>query len=136
MTRVADQLIETLKNEIHAGVLKPGDQLEEAALAQRFDVSRTPVREAVRSLVECGLLETRSRKGAFVRELAAEGFIPDHFSYLSENELLGVKWHYGTEWCQESPRQGRPTTYHGRILVLTCFVIWVSFMVAMILGMF
>ncbi|MEO0749803.1 MAG: GntR family transcriptional regulator, partial [Pseudomonadota bacterium] len=38
MTRVADQLIETLKNEIHAGVLKPGDQLEEAALAQRFDV--------------------------------------------------------------------------------------------------
>ncbi|MEM9912457.1 MAG: GntR family transcriptional regulator [Pseudomonadota bacterium] len=90
MTRVADQLIETLKNEIHAGVLKPGDQLEEAVLAQRFAVSRTPVREAVRSLVECGLLETRSRKGAFVRVLSAKE-IMDLFEVAAELEGLACR---------------------------------------------
>ena len=90
MIRVADQLIETLKKEIHEGVLKPGDQLEEAALARRFDVSRTPVREAVRSLVECGLLETRSRKGAFVRTLSAKEII-DIFEVAAELEGLACR---------------------------------------------
>ena len=44
MPRVADQLIETLKSEIYKGELKPGDQLEEVSLADRFGVSRTPIR--------------------------------------------------------------------------------------------
>ncbi|MEM8812433.1 MAG: GntR family transcriptional regulator [Pseudomonadota bacterium] len=90
MNRVADQLIETLKQEIHAGTLKPGDQLEEAALAERFAVSRTPVREAVRSLVEGGLLETRSRKGAFVRKLSAKEII-DLFEVAAELEGLACR---------------------------------------------
>ncbi|QDG78307.1 GntR family transcriptional regulator [Labrenzia sp. PHM005] len=90
MKRVADQLIETLKQEMHAGILKPGDQLEEAALADRFEVSRTPVREAVRSLVESGLLETRSRKGAFVRVLSAKELI-DLFEVAAELEALASR---------------------------------------------
>mgnify|MGYP001799517826 FL=1 len=90
MNRVADQLIETLKKEIHEGALKPGDQLEEAELARRFDVSRTPVREAVRSMVECGLLETRSRKGAFVRTLSAKEII-DIFEVAAELEGLACR---------------------------------------------
>ncbi|WP_420411177.1 GntR family transcriptional regulator [Roseibium sp.] len=90
MKRVADQLIETLKQEMHAGTLKPGDQLEEAALADRFEVSRTPVREAVRSLVESGLLETRPRKGAFVRMLSAKELI-DLFEVAAELEALASR---------------------------------------------
>ena len=90
MTRVADQLIETLRKDIHTGRLKPGDQLEEAALAERFDVSRTPVREAVRSLVDSGLLETRSRKGAFVRMLSAKEII-DLFEVAAELEALASR---------------------------------------------
>lgn len=90
MNRVADQLIETLRKEIHEGILKPGDQLEEAELARRFDVSRTPVREAVRSLVECGLMETRSRKGAFVRTLSAKEII-DIFEVAAELEGLACR---------------------------------------------
>ncbi|MEM6547987.1 MAG: GntR family transcriptional regulator [Pseudomonadota bacterium] len=90
MNRVADRLIETLKQEIHTGVLKPGDQLEEATLAQRFAVSRTPVREAVRSLVDSGLLETRSRKGAFVRALSAKELI-DLFEVAAELEGLACR---------------------------------------------
>lgn len=90
MARVADQLIATLKQEIHTGVLKPGDQLEEAVLAERFSVSRTPVREAMRSLVECGLLETRSRKGAFVRTLSPKEII-DLFEVSAELEGLACR---------------------------------------------
>ena len=72
MARASDKLIEQLKQEIFSGMLKPGDQLGEADLAARFNVSRTPIREAVRSLVDNGLLETRSRKGAIVRMLNAK----------------------------------------------------------------
>ncbi|MDG4719998.1 GntR family transcriptional regulator [Thalassospira sp. GO-4] len=90
MARVADQLIEELKNEIQSGVLSPGDQLEEAALAERFGVSRTPVREAVRSLVESGLLETRSRKGAFVRVLSIKELI-DLFEVCAELEGMACR---------------------------------------------
>lgn len=90
MKRVADQLIETLRKEIHEGVLQPGDQLEEAELARRFDVSRTPIREAVRSLVESGLLETRSRKGAFVRVLSPKEII-DIFEVAAELEGLACR---------------------------------------------
>lgn len=90
MARVADQLIETLRNEIRSGALRPGDQLEEAALAERFDVSRTPVREAVRSLVDSGLLETRPRKGAFVRVLTAKELI-DLFEVAAELEGMACR---------------------------------------------
>ena len=90
MPRVADQLIETLKLEIYKGVLKPGDQLEEATLANRFGVSRTPIREAVRSLVDLGLLETRSRKGAFVRVASAKELI-DLFEVAAELEALACR---------------------------------------------
>ena len=90
MPRVADQLIETLKSEIYKGVLKPGDQLEEARLADRFGVSRTPIREAVRSLVELGLLETRPRKGAFVRVASAKELI-DLFEVAAELEALACR---------------------------------------------
>ncbi|MEM7172155.1 MAG: GntR family transcriptional regulator [Pseudomonadota bacterium] len=90
MARVADQLIQVLKHEIHTGILNPGDQLEEAALAERFKVSRTPVREAVRSLVDTGLLETRSRKGAFVRVLSTRELI-DLFEVSAELEGLACR---------------------------------------------
>ena len=53
MARASDQLIEQLKYEIFSGLLKPGDQLEEADLAARCGVSRTPIREAIRSMVDC-----------------------------------------------------------------------------------
>ncbi|MEM8572622.1 MAG: GntR family transcriptional regulator [Pseudomonadota bacterium] len=83
-------MIENLKSEIHSGVLRPGDQLEEASLAARFGVSRTPVREAVRSLVDSGLLEMKSRKGAFVKVLSAKELI-DLFEVAAELEGMAAR---------------------------------------------
>ncbi|MDE0766489.1 MAG: GntR family transcriptional regulator, partial [Amylibacter sp.] len=48
MALAADILIAQITKEISSGLLRPGDQLEETALAERFSVSRTPIREAIR----------------------------------------------------------------------------------------
>src|SRR5205823_5512075 len=47
---LAEELRQHLADEIVRGVLTPGSSLDEAELARRFDVSRTPVREAIRQL--------------------------------------------------------------------------------------
>jgi DNA-binding GntR family transcriptional regulator len=72
MTRAADKLIAQITQEISSGVLRPGDQLEESVLAEKFGVSRTPIREAIRAMVGCGLLQTIPRKGAIVRVLTSK----------------------------------------------------------------
>lgn len=90
MARASDKLIEQLKHEIFSGLLKPGDQLEEADLAKRFGVSRTPIREAIRSMVDTGLLETRPRKGAIVRVLRAKE-LSDLFEVAAELEGMAAR---------------------------------------------
>ncbi|UWR40175.1 GntR family transcriptional regulator [Phaeobacter inhibens] len=90
MPRASDTLIEQLKHDIFSGLLKPGDQLEEADLAARFGVSRTPIREAIRSMVDCGLLETRPRKGAIVRVLTAKE-LNDLFEVAAELEGMACR---------------------------------------------
>jgi len=49
--------------------LEMGARVNELALAARLGISRGPVREACRSLVQAGLLETRANRGFFVRKL-------------------------------------------------------------------
>jgi DNA-binding GntR family transcriptional regulator len=90
MSRSAEKLISQIKQDIADGLLKPGDQLEEAALSERFGVSRTPIREAVRSMVDSGLLETRPRKGAFVRTMSAKELL-DLFDVAAELEAMASR---------------------------------------------
>ncbi|MEM9199371.1 MAG: GntR family transcriptional regulator, partial [Pseudomonadota bacterium] len=45
MPSQTETIVDTLLAQIDAGALNPGDRLDEAALAARFAVSRTPVRE-------------------------------------------------------------------------------------------
>ena len=56
-----------LENDIFSGRLAPGASLDEEALARRFSVSRTPVREALFELKAEGLLEQQPRRGFVVR---------------------------------------------------------------------
>lgn len=66
----ADKLAEALAESIFSGDFEPGSRLDEQQLAQRFAVSRTPVREALRLLATSGLIEIRPRRGAFVTEVS------------------------------------------------------------------
>src|SRR5262249_51151694 len=62
----AELLREKLTAEIMSGRLAPGTRLDEQEIANRFGVSRTPVREAVRHLVATGLVESQPHQGASV----------------------------------------------------------------------
>ena len=50
------QAYNSIKEMIFNGVLKPGDRIYESKLATEFQISRSPVREAIRSLEKDGLL--------------------------------------------------------------------------------
>ena len=67
VSRLYEQIVQQVEESILKGQLKPGDQLPaERDLAQRFGVSRTAVREAVKTLREKGLVEAYSGRGTFV----------------------------------------------------------------------
>jgi DNA-binding GntR family transcriptional regulator len=59
-----------LERMIVSGELRAGQRLNELALAQRFGVSRGPVREAMRALEHAQLVSTRINQGFFVREVS------------------------------------------------------------------
>src|SRR5450759_4487195 len=66
-SRLYEQIVQQVEDSILKGQLKPGDQLPaERDLAQRFGVSRTAVREAVKTLCEKGLVVAYSGRGTFV----------------------------------------------------------------------
>lgn len=66
---LGEQLLEQLRSLIVRGELAPGTHLVEGWVAERFGVSRGPVRDALRQLELEGLVETRKR-GVFVRGLS------------------------------------------------------------------
>jgi GntR family transcriptional regulator, transcriptional repressor for pyruvate dehydrogenase complex len=66
-SRLYEQIVQQVEDSILKGQLKPGDQLPaERDLAHSFGVSRTAVREAVKTLREKGLVEAYSGRGTFV----------------------------------------------------------------------
>lgn len=60
-----------LREEILAGLLVPGERLIEEQIRTRFAISRAPLREALRSLAQQGLVEHLPRRGTRVTELSA-----------------------------------------------------------------
>lgn len=85
--RRADGLRLTLEDDIVTGALKPGDRLDEQSLADRFGVSRTPLREALGQLAATGLVTLLPRRGAFVASL---GFldIVERFETMAALEAM------------------------------------------------
>ncbi len=67
---VVQRVTSTIADMIADGRLSPGDHVSEPSVALQAGVSRGPVREACRVLVERGLLVTHANRGCFVRELS------------------------------------------------------------------
>jgi DNA-binding GntR family transcriptional regulator len=76
-----------LADEIVSGILAPGAFLDETELARRFQVSRTPVREAIRQLAASGLVESRAHRGSVVAWPSHERLI-GMFEVMAELEGL------------------------------------------------
>ena len=85
---LGDQVAAALREQIVRRHLRPGTHLVEDALAEEYDVSRGPVRDALRQLESQGLVESR-RRGYFVVGLS-EGDINDLYELRESIELVAV----------------------------------------------
>jgi len=85
MTNRSTQLREDIEEMIAVGTLTPGQHLDETELAARFDVSRTPIREALIQLASMGVVVIRPRRGAIVAELGPQQLV-EMFEVMSELE--------------------------------------------------
>jgi DNA-binding GntR family transcriptional regulator len=82
---LADKVRAALADDIITGRLAAGTRLDEAGLAGRFAVSRTPVREALRELAATGLVSGRAHQGSLVAAATSER-IGEIFEALAELE--------------------------------------------------
>ena len=67
----AERLAEAIVDSVLSGDFAPGLRLDEASLAERYGVSRTPVREALRQLASTGLIDLKPRRGATVATVSS-----------------------------------------------------------------
>lgn len=81
-TPLADEAYRRLSEAMLAGDLPPGSRLVMDAIAERLEISRTPVRDALRRLEREGLVEPTGRKGYTVRAIAA-----DDLAHLYESRI-------------------------------------------------
>jgi DNA-binding GntR family transcriptional regulator len=84
---LAEELRLQLADEIVRGLLKPGVALDETELARRFEVSRTPVREAIRQLAASGLVDSQAHRGAVVARPTEDRLI-GMFEAMAELEAM------------------------------------------------
>ena len=75
MAGQSDTVINAILNDIESGKLNPGDSIGEPELADRLEVSRTPLREAMIQLETAGLITRLPRKGAVVFKPTLEEFL-------------------------------------------------------------
>ncbi|QBX99920.1 GntR family transcriptional regulator [Rhodophyticola sp. CCM32] len=83
--RRAEVIFRDLEQMILTGAFGDGERLDEIRLAQKFGVSRTPLREAFQRLSVSGLVEQIPRRGVFVRQPGPMELL-ESFEYMAEIE--------------------------------------------------
>jgi DNA-binding GntR family transcriptional regulator len=80
-------MVRAIADMIVTGEILPGERLDESSLASRFDVSRTPVREALRELGAMGLVGREPNRSAVVTQVT-EGALHSMFEAMCELEAI------------------------------------------------
>ena len=88
---ISTNLYLQLQKDILTGKLKNGQKLTEQVICEEYNVSRTPVREALRQLESEGLVENILNRGSFVVGLSKQDF-EDMFELRKIYEIQAVKW--------------------------------------------
>ncbi len=93
------QVLDDLGGRILAGEVKPGDPLpQEWSLCDQLGVSRTVVREAIKSLAAKGLVESRAKRGTVVRATRAWNFLdPEVLVWQARADVDGQHLFHLTE---------------------------------------
>lgn len=132
-----EQIYLALRSAILSGAIAADERLIETQLADQLEVSRTPVREAIRRLQQESLIQMDSDGGLYIVKLslkdaiklydcrialerlavveACEHATPHHFQKIEQNLVLAEA---ATETSQ--PAQGKPTVDSIRLLELSC----------------
>jgi DNA-binding GntR family transcriptional regulator len=69
---ISEALVKSIRTMIFSGELRPGERLIEERLAQRFGVSRPPLREAMRVLAQGGIITSSPRRGFIVTPISGD----------------------------------------------------------------
>ena len=88
---VSTGLLSRIQADILTGEMKPGQKIIEKQLCERYGVSRTPLREALRQLEADGLVEYILNRGYFVTGMSDRDF-EDMFDLRKAYEIQAVQW--------------------------------------------
>ncbi len=69
---LADWIVASLREAILQGYFESGEKLDQGRIAEDLEVSRTPVREALKQLEAEGFIEIRSHRGAYITKVTPE----------------------------------------------------------------
>lgn len=100
---LSHRISQTLVEAILDRKLKGGDRLVETELQKHFQVSRTPLREALRDLEKKGLVVIKPRRGTFVKDITRKDIF-EHYPVQASLEGLAAREahrHIGPPECRE-----------------------------------
>ena len=91
-TRLYEDIVKQIMDSIKSGELKPGDKLPtERELAIQLNVSRTAIREALRSLETMGVIYSKVGSGTFIKEMSLDILMDSFSGILKKNERLIIE---------------------------------------------
>lgn len=115
---------EQLEDDIVEGRLRPGVQLYIEDIAAQFQVSRTPVREALQQLEASGLVEVLPKRGTYVAAVSVSTLI-EMFEVMAELEAMCARLAarraddamrtdlaLAMRECEQQAQEGRPNDYY------------------------
>lgn len=107
-----DQIVDRIRDMIIEGNLEPGTRIDEVGLAEQLGVSRTPFREALRTLAAEGLIVTRRARGSVVRKFSSDD-VRQMLELLGHIELLA-----GQLVCERASEEqvAKLLALHGQIV--------------------
>lgn len=92
---LSSQIADELQSAIFSGEFEPGERLNEAVIAARLNVSRGPIREAMRILSGRGLVTAVPNRGMFVRQMSVAEIV-------EVSELRALIFGYAAESAAEN----------------------------------
>ena len=109
---INEKVTEAVAIEILTGSLRPGKRIVEQKLCDKYGISRTPVRDVLKSLESMGLIELLPNRGAIVKGLSSRDI--DDILYMKS--LLYpqcVRWAIRTDHRRRILHDGRDLCIHG-----------------------
>src|SRR3954447_3738907 len=126
-----DEVARWFRRAIFSGELKPGQRINQDEIAEKLELSRLPIREAVIALEREGLIRTIPRRGSFVWEFRRQDILDQYEVYaivsalateraaenLSEEELAELRRSVGEMTAAKDPDQREAANDHFHAII-------------------